>query len=135
MNDRCVEVKDLVVLLPLTPAMKPVTRFLNLLTANDRTAAAIFDNINTHLTSHQLKYDNFICFNNDTCHAMKGQWNGVVKRLRDRQPAVIYFNCICHLESLAIKTASQTLPINVDSTSFILVEKINSANITKTNFE
>lgn len=94
--------------------VKPVTRFIDLPTANDGTAAAIFEKVDSYLSSCQVTYD-MICFNSDTCNTMKGQHKGVVKHLRDHQPALIDYGCICHLESLAIKAACKTLPIKVES--------------------
>ena len=46
---------------------------------------------------------------------MKGQRNGVVQYLRDKQPNVIDLGCICHLENLAIKAAIKCLPVNIDA--------------------
>ena len=45
---------------------------------------------------------------------MKGQRNGVVRHLRERQPNLVDLGCICHLENLAIKSAIKVLPVNVD---------------------
>ena len=116
-NDRGVEAKDLVVLLRFfdTSVMKAVTRFIDLPTANDGTAAAIFAKIDECLVSRGLQYQHLICFNSDTCNTMKGQRNGVVRHLRDQQPDVLDLGCICHLENLALKAAMKSLPINVDS--------------------
>ena len=77
-------------------SMRATTRFLDLPTANVETAAAIFGN-------------------SDTCNTMKGQRNGVVRYLRDKQPNVIDLGCICHLENLAIKAAIKCLPVNIDA--------------------
>ena len=116
-NDRGVEAKDLVVLLRFfdTSIMKAVTRFIDLPTANDGTAAAIFAKIDECLVSRGLQYQHLICFNSDTCNTMKGQRNGVVRHLRDQQPDVLDLGCICHLENLALKAAMKSLPIKVDS--------------------
>ena len=113
-NDRGVEAKDLVLLLRFfdTSVMKAVTRFIDLPTANDGTAAASFAKIDESLVSRGLQYQHLICFNSDTCNTMKGQRNGVVRHLRDKQPDL---GCICHLENLALKAAVKSLPINVDS--------------------
>ena len=46
---------------------------------------------------------------------MKGQHNGVVKHLKDKQPALIDLGCICHLENLALKAAVKNLPVSIDS--------------------
>ena len=98
-----------------TSVMKAVTRFIDLPTANDGTAAAIFAKIDECLVSRGLQYQHLICFNSDTCNTMKGQRNGVVRHLRDQQPDVLDLGCICHLENLALKAAMKSLPINVDS--------------------
>ena len=83
--------------------MRAVTRFLDLPTANDGTTAAIFDQIHQCLSSRGITYDNLLCFNNDTCNTMKGQRNGVVRHLRDKQPNLVDLGCLWHLENLAIK--------------------------------
>ena len=116
-NDRGVEAKDLVVLVRFfdPTVMRAVTRFLDLQTANHGTAAAIFEKIDWTLTSRGIKYENLICFNSDTCNTMKGVRNGVVRYLRDKQPNLTDFGCICHLENLAIKAAIKVLPVNVDT--------------------
>ena len=116
-NDRGVEAKDLVIMLRFfdNSIMRAVTRFLALPTANDGTAAKIFEKIDQCLQSHGLSYSNMLCFNSDTCNTMKGQRNGVVKHLRSKQPNLIDFGCICHLENLAIKAALKVLPVNIDN--------------------
>ena len=115
-NDRGVEAKDLVVLLRFfdISVMKAVTRFIDLPTADNGTAAAIFKKIDDCLTSHGLKYEHLLCFNSDTCNTMKGKRNGVVRHLMDKQPDMIEFGCICHLENLALKSAMKSLPITKD---------------------
>ena len=74
-NDRGVDAKDLVVLLRFfdPSAMKAVTRFIDLPTANDGTAAAIFMKIDECLMSRGLVYDHLVCFNSNTCNTMKGR--------------------------------------------------------------
>ena len=116
-NDRGVEAKDLVILLRFfdTKLMKAVTRFLDLPTANDGTAAAIFAKVSESLESRGLSYDKLICFNSDTCNTMKGQRNVVVRHLKEKQPNLIDLGCICHLENLAVKAAVKCLYVNVDS--------------------
>ena len=116
-NDRGVEAKDLVVLLRFfdPSARKAVTRFVDLPTANDGTAAAIFMKIDECLMSRGLLYEHLVCFTSDTCNTMKGKRNGVVRHLKDKQPHLIDFGCICHLENLALKAAMKSLPIAVDS--------------------
>ena len=116
-NDRGVEAKDLVVLLRFfdPSARKAVTRFVDLPTANDGTAAAIFMKIDERLMSRGLLYEHLVCFTSDTCNTMKGKRNGVVRHLKDKQPHLIDFGCICHLENLALKAAMKSLPIAVDS--------------------
>lgn len=116
-NDRGVEAKDLAILVRFFDPviMKAVTRFLDLPTANNGTAAAIFEKVHDCLESKGISYDRMICFNSDTCNTMKGQRNGVVRHLRDQQPALIDLGCICHLENLALKAAMKTLPVSIDS--------------------
>ena len=38
-----------------------------------------------------------------------------MRYLLEKQPAMIDFGCICHLENLALKAATKTLPVNIDS--------------------
>ena len=63
------EAKDLVVLVRFfdTTVMRAVTHFLYLPTANDGTAAAIFEKIDQILMFRGIKYENFLCFNSDSC--------------------------------------------------------------------
>ena len=116
-NDRGVEAKDLVVLLRFfdPSAMKAVTRFIDLPTSNDGSAAAIFAKMDECLVSRGLTYDHLVSFNSDTCSTMKGVRNGVVRHLKDKQPNLVDFGCICHLENLALKAAMKSLPIAIDS--------------------
>ncbi len=92
--------------------MRAVTRFIDLPTANDGKAAAIFAKIEESFTSHCIGFENLICFNSDTCNTIKGQRNGVVRHLRDKQPNVVNLECICHL---AIKAAIKVLPVNIEA--------------------
>ena len=82
-NYCCVEAKDLVVLVRFfdTTVMTAVTCFLYLPTANDGTAAAIFEKIDETLMSSEIKYENFLCFNSDSCKTMKGLRGNVVRHL------------------------------------------------------
>ena len=111
-NDRGVEAKDLVVLVRFfdSSIMKAVTRFVDLPTASDGTAQAIFTKIDECLLSSGLDYCRLISFNSDTCNTMKGKRNGVVRHLTDKQPNLVDLGCICHLENLAIKSALKSLP-------------------------
>ena len=123
-NDRGVEANDLVVLVRFFDhrVMKAVTRFIGLPIANDGTAAAIFDKVDECLRDNSISYTNLLAFNSDTCNTMKGQRNGVVKYLQEKQPSLIDFGCICHLENLAVKAAVKTLPTNID----VLLVDINT---------
>ena len=116
-NDRGVEAKDMVILVRFFDhrVMRAITRFVSLPTANDGTAAAIFAKLDDCLRESGLPYANLLAFNSDTCNTMKGQRNGVVKYLKEKQPSLVDFGCICHLENLAVKAAVKTLPTNVDA--------------------
>lgn len=59
--------------------MKAVTRFFDLPTLNNGTAAAIFAKIDESIVSNGLSYDHLVSFNSDTCNTMKGQRKGVVR--------------------------------------------------------
>ena len=84
--------KDLVVLVRFFDhrVMKAVTRFIGLPTANDGSAAAIFAQCGC-LRGNGISYTNLLAFNSDTCNTMKGQRNGVVKYLQEKQPSLIDF--------------------------------------------
>ena len=116
-NDRGAEEKDLVVLLKFfdTSVMKAATRSIDLPTANDSRASAIFAIVDECLVSRGLKYEHLISFNSDTSNTMKGQRNGIMRYLRDMQPNVIDLECICHLENLAAKGTTKSLPIPIGS--------------------
>ena len=74
-NDRGVQVKDLLLLLNFfdTTLVRTITRFIDLPSVTDGSAAAVFAKINECLVSRGLKYEHLICFNSDTCNTMKGQ--------------------------------------------------------------
>ena len=38
-----------------------------------------------------------------------------MKYLKEKQPSLVDFGCICHLENLAVKAAVKTLPTNIDA--------------------
>ena len=116
-NDRGVEAKDLVVLVRFFDprAMKAETRFIGLPTANNGTAKAIFDKVDECLEANGIKYANMLAFNSDTCNTMKGQRNGVVMLLKEKQPNLLDFGCICDLENLAVKAAMKILPTDIDA--------------------
>ena len=116
-NDRRVEVKDLVMLLRffVISIMKVVTKFFDLPTSNNGTAAAIFAKIDESIVSNGLSYDHLVSFNSDTCNTMKGQRKGVVRHLFNKQSHMIDLGCICHLENLALKAAIKSLHIYIDS--------------------
>ena len=94
--------------------IRAITRFLDLPTANDGTAAAIFEKIDQTM-SRGIKYENLLCFNSGACNTMKGLRSGVVRHLRDKQPTFIDLECICHLENLAIKARIKVLPVSIDA--------------------
>ena len=48
-------------------------------------------------------------------NTMKGQRNGVVRYLQEKQSSLIDFGCNCHLENLGVKVAVKTLPTNIDA--------------------
>ena len=117
LNDRGVEANDMVLLARFFyySVMKAVTRFIDLLTTNDGTAAALFTIIDECLQSRGLAYEQLVGFNSDTCNTMKGRRNGVVRHLTDKQLNLIDLGCTCHLENLAIKAVMKSLPISVDA--------------------
>ena len=108
-NDRGIEAKDLVVLLRFfdMSIMRGVTRFIDLPTANNGNAAAIFTEIDKCLTLQGLSYSNMVSFNSNTCNTMKGQRNGVVAHLREKHLIWLILGAFAISKILPLKLPSR----------------------------
>ena len=91
-----------------------VTRHVDTVGITDLSAESIFTALKTALEAHQLPFSNLMSFTSDTCNVMKGKKNGVIAKLRTLQPRIIDIDCVCHLVSLCVKTATKQLPLKVD---------------------
>jgi hypothetical protein len=61
-----------------------------------------------------IPWENIVAFNSDNCSVMKGSRNGLIAKLREKQPNIIDVGCICHLANLAVASALKTGPFNID---------------------
>ena len=115
-NERGDQVKLLTILIRLyDPADGVVvTRHVDTVRIVDLTAEGIFTALKTTLEVCELPLSNLMSFTSDTCNVMKGKKNGVIAKLRTLQPRIIDIDCICHLVSLCVKTATKQLPLKVD---------------------
>ena len=91
-----------------------VTRFLAMSVCNVATAQALFDAMEGELNSHSIPWCNVIGFASDTDSVMVGAHNSVLSRLRQKQPKVFSFGCICHLAALCSVAGLKKLPVSVD---------------------
>ena len=115
-NERGDHVKLLTVLVRLyDPAGgMVVTRHVDTVEITDLSAEGIFTALKTALEVRQIPFSNLMSFTSDTCNVMKGKKNGVIAKLRTLQPRIIDIDCVCHLVSLCVKTATKQLPLKVD---------------------
>ena len=115
-NERGDQVKLLTILVRLyDPAGgMVVTRHIDTVGITDLSAEGIFTALKTALEARQLPFSNLMSFTSDTCNVMKGKKNGVIAKLRTLQPRIIDIDCVCHLVSLCVKTATKQLPLKVD---------------------
>ena len=93
---------------------KIVTWHLDTIGITDLTADDIFSSLGDTLLKYNLSFDKLLGFTSDTCNVMKGAKNGVIAKLRVKQPKVINVHCICHVVDLCVKSAVKALPIKVD---------------------
>ena len=115
-NERGDHVKLLTILVRLyDPAGgMVVTRHVDTVGITDLSAEGIFTALKTALEVRQIPFSNLMSFTSDTCNVMKGKKNGVIAKLRTLQPRIIDIDCVCHLVSLCVKTATKQLPLKVD---------------------
>ena len=64
------------------------------------------------LDRHGLSFQHMISFASETCNVMKGSLNGVIAKLRAKQPQVVDIHCNCHVLHLSMK--SKMLPFKID---------------------
>lgn len=85
---------------------EPITVFLDLVEAEDATAAGIKDALLTCLHSHGLTVDvlkeKLIAFASDGASVMLGKQSGVAKLLEDSFPHLITWHCSAHRSELAV---------------------------------
>ena len=55
-----------------------------------------------------------MAFNSDTAAVMVGRNNSVPSRIRQVQPAIIDFGCICHQHALCVGEGVKALPQSVN---------------------
>ena len=77
---------------------KIVTRHLDTNGITDLTADGIFSSLEETLSKYHLSFDQ-LSFTSDT-NVIKGAKNGVIAKLRAKQPKVIDVHCICHVVDL-----------------------------------
>lgn len=115
-NEKGDQVKLLTILVRLYDPISGVvvTRHVDTVGITDLSAEGILTALKTALEVRQLPFSNLVSFTSDTCNVMKGKKNGVIAKLRMLQPWIIDIDCVCHLVSLCVKTATKQLPLKVD---------------------
>lgn len=115
-NDRGATVKLLTILVRAFDHDKGVikTRHLDTVATAELSASGIFSSIEKVLHQCGLEFSNMVSFVSDTCSVMKGVRNGVIAKIRQKQPKVIDIHCVCHIINLVVKSAVKTLPFKVD---------------------
>ena len=115
-NERGDSVKLLTILVQVfePESGKIVTRHLDTIGITDLTANGIFTGPDETLSKYQLSFNKLLSFTLDTCNIMKGAKNGVIAKLRAKQPKVIDVHCICHVVDLCVISAVKALPLKVD---------------------
>lgn len=68
----------------------------------------------TFCSKREIPWRNVFSFNSDNCSVMKGQRNGLIAKLRKKNPDIIDVGCVCHLANLAVGAALKTLPMSAD---------------------
>ncbi|CAI7901098.1 unnamed protein product [Closterium sp. NIES-54] len=84
-----------------------VCKFLTLLTVDKCDAASLVDVLLTHLDAVGIDLFRIVGINTDGARVMTGTSNGVVARLRQRNPYLVSCHCIAHREALAAKDAAE----------------------------
>ena len=115
-NERGDSVKLLTVLIRMFEPEngKSITRHLDTIGITDLTADGIFSSLAETLLKYHLSFDKLLSCTSDTCNVMKGAKNGVIAKLRAKQPKVINVHCICHVVDLCVKSAVKALPMKMD---------------------
>ncbi|CAI7833557.1 unnamed protein product [Closterium sp. NIES-53] len=85
-----------------------VCEFLTLLTVDKCDAASLVDVLLTHLDAVGIDLSKIVGISTDGARVMTGTSNGVVARLRQRNPYLVSCHCIAHRkEALAAKDAAE----------------------------
>ncbi|CAI7791886.1 unnamed protein product [Closterium sp. NIES-53] len=84
-----------------------VCEFLTSLTVDKCDAASLVDVLLTHLDAVGIELSKIVGISTDGARVMTGTSNGVVARLRQRNPYVVSCHCIAHREALAAKDAAE----------------------------
>lgn len=97
-------------------------RFLGIMEVADETAQGLFTALINHLSRNNISLSNMIGFASDNAAVMRGQFNGVLKLLRDKLPSLFSLGCICHSFNLCASDAAKTLPKTIED----LARDVNS---------
>ena len=89
---------------------KIVTRHLDAIGITDLTAGGIFSSLAETLSKYHLPCDQLLSLASDTCNVMKGAKNGVITKLRAKQPKVIDVHCTCHVVDLCVESTVKVIP-------------------------
>ena len=103
---------DHVKLLTILVRLLVVTRHVDTVGITDLSAEGIFTALKTALEVRPLLKSDELHIRHMQCD--EGQKNGVIAKLRTLQPRIIDIDCVCHLVSLCVKTATKQLPLKVD---------------------
>lgn len=80
----------------------------------DSTGENIAELINEEFSSHNIPWENCLSLSCDNANVMLGKKRGVIAHLKEKNPHLIAFGCLCHLLNLAAQKGAKTLPISFD---------------------
>jgi len=78
------------------------------------TGENIFRILDNFMSSHNIPWQNCICFAADNASVMSGKNKGVASFLRQKVPSIYIVGCACHLMHLAAGKAASSLSVKVD---------------------
>lgn len=91
------------------------TRFLGAVDIQGETAQDLFDALDGALTRQGLSMQSqMIGFAADTTNVMFGDNNGIIAKIREKNPHCIFVKCVCHSVALAVSHACKILPRNLE---------------------
>ncbi|CAI5496165.1 unnamed protein product [Closterium sp. Naga37s-1] len=102
--------KDLIVYVSYMKDGASVCEFLTLLTMEKCDAASLIDVLLTLLDAVGIDLSKIVEISTDGARVMTGTSNGVVARLRARNPYLVSCHCIAHREALAARDAALEVP-------------------------